>query len=202
MAVATYKDTVKRFVKSPQKKTYTFLGVTLILIAGLIFGAIRPTLKTIVSLRKEIKQRQQIDTQLQQKIDTLNALQRDYKRLEDDLDMLNYYYPEDSDYSLLMANMEYIVKSFGYELNSIHIESADDAEAETGQYSMVPVGAGISITGSPADLVDLLEYMEGLPVVMYINRITYSPGERNGVQQVQVRISFTMYRKSSDTESI
>jgi Tfp pilus assembly protein PilO len=202
MAVVPYKDTVKRILDTPQKKTYTFLGATLILILVLLFGAIRPTLVTITKLRNEIKQREDINERLQSKINVIGDLQDDYSRLEEDLDMLEYYFPQNSDYSLFLANIEQIVKSFGYELERVSIQShqgEDSADAEIVYQGMNKVNAAISVKGSEKDLPNLIENLEGLPFIPQITRISYSPATEGDSGQVEVRISFELYQKSAET---
>jgi Tfp pilus assembly protein PilO len=204
MAVVKYKDSVQRLLNTPQKKTYTFLGVALLLVLVLLFGAIRPTLVTITQLRAQIKESKRVEARLQQKINTLNSLQKDYNRLEDDLQMLNYYFPKDSDYSLLMANLESIVKSYGFELSSVSVESVEEETNEqTGKYAgMVPVEASIRIVGNQNDLIDLMEYLENLPVILEITSVSFAPGEADNAAQIHFSVSFTMYRMSSDTAEI
>jgi Tfp pilus assembly protein PilO len=204
MAVVKYKDSVQRLLNTPQKKTYTFLGVTLLLILVLLFGAIRPTLVTITQLRAQIKESKRVEARLQQKINTLNSFQKDYNRLEDDFQMLNYYFPKDSDYSLLMANLESIIKSYGFELSNLSVESVEEESHEqTGKYAgMVPVEASIRIVGNQNDLIDLMEYLEGLPIILEITSVRFAPGEADNPAQINFSVSFTMYRMSSDTAEI
>ena len=55
MAAPTYRQTMRRMLKSPMQKTFTFLGVSLIFIVILIMAAIRPTFNKISELRAEIR---------------------------------------------------------------------------------------------------------------------------------------------------
>lgn len=203
MAVVPYKDTVKRYLNTPQKKAYTFLGFTLILVLVLLFGAIRPTVVTITKLRSEIKQRENINMQLQDKLNVLQNLQKDYNRLKDDIDKLNYYFPEDSDYSLLMANIEQIVKSYGFELERIQIESSEEFEDTPDNYDEMNLVEGrLAVVGKQEDLADMLEHLEGLPVFMEIGRISFAPEESDGIEQLNISISFTTYKKSAKSEEV
>lgn len=199
MAVALYKDTMKRFLSTPRQKTYSFLGATLIMVLVLLLGAVRPTLATISKLKGEIKERESVDERMQDKLDVLGFAQDDYDRKKEDLEFIEVFYPKDADYSLLMANFERIAKSYGYDLLSVRIEAVrtDGSEAdESSEYAgMETVESRIHVIGDLSELVNLLEHLEGLPSVPDVNRVTFSPVEEDGVTQIDVTISMTMYKE-------
>lgn len=203
MAVAPYKDTMKRFLGTPREKTYTFLGVTLIVVLVLLLGAVRPTLTTISKLRGEIKERQNVNNQMQDKLNTLQEVQDDYFQKEEDLEFIQIFYPKDADYSLLMANFERIAKSYGYDLLSVRLEAARVEDWEVEESSEYPgmevVESRIHVVGELSELVNLLEHLENLPSVPDVNRVIFNPVEDEGVVQIDVIISMTMYKEVSDS---
>jgi len=200
MAVALYKDTMKRLLNTPRQKTYTFLGVTLLMVLVLLLGAIRPTFATISTLRTEIKERQRVNDQLQDKLNVLQAVQEDYRQKEGDLEFIEVFYPGDADYSLLMANFERIAKSYGYDLLSVRIETTRDDDSEVSESSEYPgmevVEARIHVIGDLSELVNLLDHIEGLPSVPDVYRVSFNPIDDEGRSQVDVTISMTLYKET------
>ena len=93
MAVVPYKDTVSRLAKSPMQKTFTFLGVTLIVVIIFLMGAIKPTMVKISSIAAEIKTKTDVNEQLQAKITNLQQLQEQYESKKDDLTVIDYFFP-------------------------------------------------------------------------------------------------------------
>ncbi len=199
MAVVTYKDTMKRFLQSPMRKTYSFAGVTLIVVAIFLFGAIRPTLVTISRLRTEIKERESIDQILQYKLNTLQALSVDYTEREDNLSFIDDLYPSNSDFSILMANLERITSKYEFTLQSLQIGNEDDANAEqealADPNALSQVQARMIVEGSRNRLVELVDHIENLPEVPDVERVTFSPSDNEDLSSaVHATIEFYVYK--------
>ena len=195
MAVVSYKDTMKRTLKSPMRKTFTFLGVTLILVAVFLMGAIKPTLSTIQRIQSEIKTRESVDRQLQTKLNNIQTLQNVYRSKKTDLEVIDIYFPANTDYSLVLASLEKITARYGFSLNSLSISSENSALAGVVYPGMELVGINLNLSGRPADVTKLLKHLEGLPVVPDIVSVSFSPSEaeeENGL--VGVSISMNVYK--------
>ncbi|MBN2101103.1 hypothetical protein JW710_04425 [Candidatus Dojkabacteria bacterium] len=199
MAVVSYKDTLQRLLRSPRRKTYTMLGATLVIILVFLLGAIRPTISTISKLRGEIKTRRSVNSALQTKINNLQTLQDIYYEKQDDLEFIDDYYPANSDYSLLMANLERIANSYDFEVILIHVTSAGESNVgESVDYTgMERMEMRMVVEGDRNDLSALVRHIENLPVVPELARIAMSPTGAEGTTFVRCTIDMFMYKQSS-----
>lgn len=192
MAVVSYKDTARRMLRTPMRKTFTMLGFTLVALIFFIMGAIRPTLKTISKLRAEIKEREQANEQLQEKIDTINELQSKYGEMETDLEVIELYFPPDMDYSLVMASLESVTKRYGFRMNNLSIS---EDENKTSKFkNMGYVGFSTSVTGRLSNLIKLLKHLEGMPVIPNMLAVSYSPTDQEDDTELDVSIRMSLYR--------
>lgn len=201
MAVVSYKDTMKRFLKSPMQKSYTFAGVTIVVILVFLFGAIRPTFVTISRLRTEIAERQIIDNALQAKITALQSLNVEFSRNEESLDLLNALYPENSDFSLLMANLERISSTYGQTLENLEI-AVEETQVVPGQDidtvapSITRVQVRMVVMGNRSRVTDLIDHIENLPHIPDVVRVSFVPGGGDSMTDVRTTIEFYVYRIS------
>ena len=193
MAVVSYKDTMKRLLRTPMQKTFTFLGVTLIVLIVFIMGAIRPTLNTISELNNEIKIKKEVNDDLQTKINNLQSLQNVYQEREDELSSIDVYFPQNSDYSLILASLEKICSTYGFELNSLSVSVVDLEDTSGKSYSgMGQVEVGLRVSGRRANVTELIEHVEGLPIIPNVRRVSFSPSEQEE-ESGWVQVSVDMY---------
>ena len=195
MAVVSYKDTMKRTLRNPMRKTFTFLGITLILIAVFLMGAIKPTISTIQRIQTEIKTRESVDRQLQTKLNNIQTLQNEYRSKKADLEVIDIYFPANTDYSLVMASLEKITERYGFSLNSLSISPQSTSLTGEVYPGMEMVSINLNLSGRPADVTKLLKHLEGLPIVPDIVSVSFSPSEaeeENGL--VGLSISMNVYK--------
>lgn len=90
------------YLRDPKRKAYTILGITLV--ALIIFGAfaIRPSISTVLKLRKEVSDLRKTDELLDKKIDDLSVGQRNYKKVKKDLYLLDLSLREDESQALII----------------------------------------------------------------------------------------------------
>lgn len=113
----TVIDTAKNkyFSKLPffkEEHAQKFMGITLTLFALSFFGffAINPTLSTIARLRKEIKDNEFVNSQLERKIGDLNKLKIQYSSLQNDLPIVLESLPQKADVPTLIAKIQSIAR--------------------------------------------------------------------------------------------
>lgn len=193
MAVVPYKDTVQRLLKNPMQKTFTFLGVTLIVVLVFLMGAIRPTVSTISSLRAEIRTRESVNEKMQAKINAIQELQSEYDSRKEDLSAIEVFFPVDADYSLLLASLERIAAKYGYELDNVQISIAESSVIRRSDYpDMESVDLRVSVSGRSTNLVEFISHLEELPVIPNIRRVGFTPEEGED-DTSWVRVSVDMY---------
>lgn len=170
------RQAMRQLFRSPMKKTFTFLGFTLIFIIILLMAAVRPTFNKISTLRSEIRAKEKVNEQLQIKLNNLNTLQEFYLNREDDLSVIELYFPSDMDYSLVMASLEKVTAKYGYDLGHISIVRAEKNRSSSGDYKgMEKVSISMRVSGDRADFKNFLNHLEESPIVPNIMNIRIDP---------------------------
>lgn len=189
--------TIRRARESISSQTYTFAGITLIAVLIFLLGAIRPTLSAISEIQNEVKEKERIDAQLQQKINVLTELQNSVTEYEDDLKIIETYFPSTSDYSVLMASMERITAAYGFQMNSLSIKVDDTGEVESEYSGMSLVEVKIVGNGPRSQVVELIEHFENMAVIPEIAKVNYVLDESYRTGFVNLSVIMNIYKMES-----
>jgi Tfp pilus assembly protein PilO len=194
MAVVTYKDTMNRILKSPMRKTFTFLGISLMVIAIFLLGAVKPTLSTIRRLQSEVRVRENIDEELQTKLSNIQTLQHEYDASKDELEVIDLYFPSNTDYSLVLASLEKVTERYGFTLDRMNVNNTTSKSSVARHYpGLVPVQMSLYVKGRSEDITSLVKHLEGLPIVPNIQSVSFSgETEAGSTDGGDVRVTIVM----------
>ena len=169
---------IKLIKESPEKKkSYAFLAFTIFVSIILIVFAIRPTILTITRINSEIKEKERINDQLETKINTLTALDREYEEHREDFESLELIFPVRSTFSLFASNVEAIVTRNGFSLNSINFSDYRGREYSQSTRFLVPSSIRLGVRGRRTNIVNLLRDLEALPMYAVAESVSYSQRE-------------------------
>ncbi len=187
--------TIRRAMESVTSKTYTFIGVTLITVLVFLLGAIKPTFSAISRIQNEVQEKERVDAQLQSKINVLTTLQNSVSEYEEDLEILNTYFPSNSDYSVLMAGLERITASYGFQMASLSIK-VDEIEDESTQIypEMQLVEIKIVTSGPKSQVTEIVEHLENIPVIPDIVKLSYVLDESYRTGFVSLSVIMNIYK--------
>ena len=161
-----------------QAKTFMAGGFTLFFALILVLFAIRPTIADIIRIKRQLKVYQQLAIQLDDKIDTIYNLTNTFDRNKATLAYFDIYYPKNLDYSLFVANLEYICKELGTKLIGVSYSAASGRKfskdfAKRGINAVEPVVFSITIEGDYNQLVAFLKRIEQTPFLPEVFSMTY-----------------------------
>lgn len=179
-------------IQGSKKKVYGFGVFTFIVVVVLVVFAIRPSVSTILSVREQIKIKQQYSEQLTAKIDALADLYREYTEFEETAKEVTLIFPNTGDFSLFMANIEGLAQKNNFALNNISFSEPDqEPQIQTGVLQTWK--ANITVIGEEKDLVPLMKDIEAMPMYPIIDRLSYST-EVDEDGKIRASISIIIYK--------
>ena len=121
----------RKYFKPKQRKAYTMLGLTLLSLS--IFGtfAIRPTLATIIRLRRKIKDQEEVCKKLDQKLRDLSLAQTELKKISSDLPAIKKALPAGEDFPGLLETLYLTSEKNGLRLEHIRFDQARKTPCQT-----------------------------------------------------------------------
>lgn len=111
-----------QFFKNTAMQAYTMVALSLFAISFFGAFAIRPTLKTIAVLKRQITDRLEINEKLEQKINALVAAQDEYKNAEKDLPLIYSLLPETARFPSLFRKIEYLTVTNGATISGVQFD--------------------------------------------------------------------------------
>jgi Tfp pilus assembly protein PilO len=166
---------IKLIKESPEKKkSYVFIGVTFAVIILLIVFAIRPTILTITRINREIKNKKIVNTQLDNKIASLNKLDTQYAEIRHNLDDFALIYPADGNYSLFLSNIDTVASRNGFLLKSINFDEYDGDSYDINSLALMPWSVRLSVRGRRVNFINFLKDLEALPMYPVVESVSYN----------------------------
>lgn len=154
-----FKD-VARFYANKKVKAYTEAVLTIFTVAFFLAFAIRPTLITIASLVKEIKEKKEVSLSLQRKINDLSLAQQNYQAAEKNLYLIDQSLPLNPFLNELIRQIEVLalkdeVKIDTFQFSNVEIKKNKPSEKKEIEFNLVVSGEYQNIKNFLKDLTNL-----------------------------------------------
>lgn len=174
-----YFNRLQQFYRIKKVRTYTAVVATLLAISFFIFFAIKPTLVTITTLNKQIKDQRLVSSTLETKITNLSQAQKDYLSIEPDLYLINECLPNDPKPSLLARNIEALALKSGITLKTIQLDQVD-LKGGTNFEKPLPISFSLASEGTYQSLKDFIGSLSDLRRIIQIESFAFKSSAKKG----------------------
>lgn len=120
-----YYRKIGPFLKNPRVRAYTILILSLLTMSFFGMFAIKPTLKTIAHLKREIDDSQLVNEALEQKIISISQIKEEYKKFENDFPFVTEAMPSEPKFSFFLKDLETLAQEVGATISGINLSSVD-----------------------------------------------------------------------------
>jgi len=175
-----YYRRLRDFYQKKPVRDFTFLILSLLTAAFFSFFAIRPSLKTIGKLVKEIKDKRMATQKLEEKINALSLAQKEYARVQPDLVYVYTALPQKINFSRLIKKIEYLAQKNKTPLLNLRIQKVSLFGQEPKKLASFEVA--FKLGGDYQNLKNLLTDLERLDRSITLNSFSFSrtqSGEEN-----------------------
>ncbi len=194
-----YYQSLEPLLLSPKKRQYTTVVFSFLAISLFGWYAIRPTIQTILYLRRELKDKAKVNQQMEEKIAALIEAQATYQSVESDLELLTHALPNNPNIILLVSALRNLANESGASISGIQAadipilahetqvstESALVAESPDhitkpitplGKTKTVEIPISITVSGSYFSIKSFLDGILNLRRIVSIETIGFSSG--------------------------
>lgn len=194
MPAFNYKQEYERYKKyylslepifnKPTNRAYT--AVIFSFLAVSLFGwyAIRPTMQTIFTLKREISDRTEIDKKMEDKISALIEAQATYEAIQQDIPALSDALPLNPDPIRAVAQLRGLASDSGVAITGLSVPSVplqsepiSSKLPSAGKVNSVPMT--LSITGAFADIKNFLLGITNLRRIIQPASMTFTPKNKS-----------------------
>lgn len=168
-------DYIQVIKEAPSKNLdYIFISLTFIVAILLIVFAIKPTVEAVLTIGKEIKEKERIVGALNSKINALSVLDTQYNDNKDSFEGLTLIYPTSGNFSLFLSNIEAVIARNNFILESVGFSEYDSAKMDINASVLKPWSTRISVSGKRSNVLNLLKDLEAMPMYPVIESFSFS----------------------------
>lgn len=177
-----YFVNLKKVTERNDVRSFTNLTLTFLLISIMGLLAVKPTLVIIARLIKEIKEKEEINQQLKNKIGSLVKAQEEYSLNQDRFYLLNQALPKTSDFPNLIFTLEKQANETGVTFSSFSIDKIQLInEKVLKEEKISSFEFNISLSGTYDNLRELLNRLGELRRIVEFSTVSFGvkkePGE-------------------------
>ena len=194
LSASKYRDYLKLLPDMHEENTRIITTLIFTFAAMSFFGifAINPTLSTIVELKKQLADSEQVNELLTTKINNLSALQGQYTLLTPDLPTILTAIPEDAEAPLLMGQVQALAKRSKLKLISFRVS---EVQLTSPQVKTVKGSSFIFSLEAQGEYQDMINFVSSLSkmnriVTLESLSITKEPKQNALVLNIRARQYF------------
>lgn len=174
--------------KKKQVKVYTGIVLSLLTVAFFAFFAIRPTLVTISGLLKEIKDKQKLVEQMDQKINNLASAQSNYAQIASKLPLVEESLPQEPTLPVLMKQLEALTRISSVNLESLSFNEIN-LQGEPGEKKFQEISFQLSLSGNYQNLKQFLNSLDNLRRIILVDSFAFKSQTKEGAQYITLTVS-------------
>lgn len=201
----SYLIKLRLFYKKPLVQASTNLVFTLLVICFFVLFAIRPTLVTIVGLQKKLEESQEVDQKLTAKIRSLEAAQKAYGKIIDNLYLVEAALPQKTEFKSLALRINFLAFQHNLILDSAGFAGFDlvgGSQSLSSAQNKNSYKFNLTLNGSFANVKSFLTDLENIDRLIKINRVSFkNQSSQAGESQMQVEVAGEAYWLDRDFES-
>lgn len=184
---------VGQLYQKKKARVYTSIVLSIFTSAFFLFFAIRPTLTTIASLIKEIKDKRVIAAKLQDKITALNSAQIEYQKIEKDFYLIDESLPQHPNISLLVLQLETLARKSSVSVEAIQFEKT----ILKGKEEKKSVNFSLAVAGDYKNLKSFLGSLIRLRRLVLIDTFAFktSPTEENLILSLNAQAHYLKHEQ-------
>lgn len=176
-----YYKSLEPLIQKPKGRAYTATVFSFLAISLFGWYGIRPTLQTILFLRREIRDNTEVNTQMEKKIVNLIQAQAAYQQIAPQIPLLREAIPTDPDILPLVFDLRTLATSVDASISAVSIPTVPLLGAQSATPSANPqntedmsriVPIVFSITGQYTSIRQFMEGLLNMRRIVNINSVT------------------------------
>lgn len=201
-----YYRSLEPMLLKPKNKMYSTVIFFFLVVALFGWYAIRPTIQTIIYLRREIIDKKEVNQKMDEKIQSLIAAQALMESNQQRLSLIEDAVPKNPEAIILVKQLRDTALIAGASISAIQVSSVPvtstqtTAQKTTQTVNHVTFPITITIEGSYQTLMSFLQTLGSMRRVILIDSLTFSPnkkvGSNPGTSVIQLVLQTNTYYES------
>jgi len=163
LSYKAYYHRVQQLAQQPKVRVSGLVSLTLFTVAFFGMFAILPTFKTITKLKKEIKESEEVQVKLQNKIAAMDQAQKFYLQATNDIEIVEKILPDRVKFERLAWQIQWVAKNNQVDISSggfgefpvKNLDREKQKELQAVEIDMVLAGSYVNIRAFLQDLAKI-----------------------------------------------
>jgi Tfp pilus assembly protein PilO len=182
-----YYQSIEPALAKPANRAYTAIIFSFLVVSLFGWYAIRPTMQTIFTLKREIVDKTDIDKKMEDKISALIEAQAAYQDMERDLPLIDQALPVQSDavraardLSALAADSRVTITALSISAIPLSSDTGPGTGTITALNKLASFPVSLSVTGAYPDIKNFIGGILNLRRIMQIDSMIFAPVRVSG----------------------
>lgn len=196
-----YSRHLGSLVKSKQATAYMMIVLSLFTISFFGIFAIRPTVKTIVELNRQIEDAQKVNETLQKKIDTLVRAQEEYQLIKEFVPAIDEALPNKPNLATVVTKIENLANEKEATVSALSVgkivykqQITDDLRASPQNTTdAVSIGINLTLDGTYVEFASFLNSLFKMRRTVTSDNLTLAIGGSSAVIKLSLGLDLNSY---------
>lgn len=192
-----YYQHVNQTLSTKQSKAYIMAILSLFTMSFFGFFAVRPTVKTIIALQRQIDDNRKLDKSLSEKITTLVKAQSEYEVLKGGVYALEGLIPNGVELAGIIQELETIEKDSGASISALALSNINVSEKNTQESKQKTdinkVSFVLAVNGSYNDIYSFINKLLISGRFFTIENIDFAPSLSGDKQIIRLNLKLDTY---------
>lgn len=197
-----YYQKLEEFTQQPNNRMYTTTIFSFLAISLFAWYAIRPTVQTILFLRREIKDNQEVAKKMEEKISALVVAQSAYQQVASQVPLVSGALPKSPDVVSLVSQLRNLAAATNASLSAVQIPTVpllgqDASQSATPQKGTGDFSLTVTAAGPYTALQDFLKGIISMRRITSIELMSLVPSRDGksspGASAIQLTLKLKTY---------
>jgi Tfp pilus assembly protein PilO len=175
-----YYQRVQPLLDKPRTRQYTTAVFSFLAVSLFALYAIKPTIQTILYLRKEIQEKTEINKQMENKIAALIEAQSTYQSIEPQLPLVASAMPDNPDALNLVRQLRNLASTTDASISSVSLSSVQLTQPEgpkknSSKLMLQELPANIIVSGGYGQMKAFIDSLVQMRRIIHIDSVTFGP---------------------------
>ncbi len=201
-----YYRSLEPILNKPKTKRYSTVIFFFLTVALFGWFAIKPTIQTILYLQREIVDKKEVNTKMDEKINALIEAQAILENIQPQLEVISYTIPMNPQAVDIARQLKKLAETSQASLSGIQIASVPILVATPSaalpssivKHTAIPIN--VSIDGPYNVLASFMSGLLAMQRIITIDSISFSPGKSGlpqaGLNEIRLQLKLTAYYQS------
>ena len=187
-----YYQSIEPAFQKPANRAYTAIIFSFLVVSLFAWYAIRPTMQTIFTLKREIVDKTDIDKKMENKISALIEAQAAYQEIEPNIPLIEQALPVYSDSPRAVHQLQGLAADADVTMSDLSLAAVPIATSTAVPNTITDFPISLTVTGTYPQITTFVHGILTLRRMMNIDSMLFSPSQSATPSGTQIKLDLKL----------